>query len=252
MEVFKDYAYYYNAFYGDKDYKKEAGQVDSLLKKYGQNVNRVINLGCGTGRHDIELSKIGYHCAGVDLSSSMIDIARENTQKEGINIDFDIADIRDYRSDQKYDAVISLFHVMSYQNTNQDIISAFKTARNLLEKDGTFIFDVWYGSGVLTDQPCVRVKKVADEKNEIIRLATPVLHDKENLVDVNYEVLVIEKETGQTRVINETHYMRYFFRPELEYFLKEAGFELIENIDCETLGETDYSSWTSYFIAKAI
>lgn len=46
--------------------------------------------------------------------------------------------------------------------------------------------------------------------------------------------------------------MRYFFRPELEILLKQAGFELVTNIDCNTLEETDYNSWTSYFIAKAI
>ena len=38
MEVFKDYAYYYNAFYQDKDYKTEAEQVDHLLKRYGHNI----------------------------------------------------------------------------------------------------------------------------------------------------------------------------------------------------------------------
>ena len=43
MEVFQDYAYYYNAFYRDKDYKAEALQVDSLLKNYGTNINKIIN-----------------------------------------------------------------------------------------------------------------------------------------------------------------------------------------------------------------
>lgn len=38
MQIFQDYAYYYNAFYWDKDYKAEAAQVDSLLKKYGSNI----------------------------------------------------------------------------------------------------------------------------------------------------------------------------------------------------------------------
>lgn len=46
--------------------------------------------------------------------------------------------------------------------------------------------------------------------------------------------------------------MRYFFRPELEWILKNAGFELIENLDCKTLEETSFDSWTSYFIARAI
>ena len=43
MEVFQDYAYYYNAFYQDKDYTAEAKQVDELLKKYGENVKNIIN-----------------------------------------------------------------------------------------------------------------------------------------------------------------------------------------------------------------
>ena len=43
MEVFQDYAYYYNAFYQDKDYKMEAGQIDILLKKYGNKIKNVMN-----------------------------------------------------------------------------------------------------------------------------------------------------------------------------------------------------------------
>lgn len=60
METFQDYAYYYNAFYQDKDYKAEAAQIDGLLKKYGSNISAIINYDCGTGRHDIELFKMGY------------------------------------------------------------------------------------------------------------------------------------------------------------------------------------------------
>ena len=78
------------------------------------------------------------------------------------------------------------------------------------------------------------------------------MHDKENMVDVCYEVLVINQKTNIVKKIEETHHMRYFFRPELEYFLQQAGFELICNLDCNTLEETDYGSWTSYFIARAV
>lgn len=88
MEVFQDYAYYYNAFYKDKDYKAEAGQVDLLLKKYGNGIGKIINFGCGTGRHDIELSRLGYQCSGMDMSPAMIELARENAGKEGVEIAF--------------------------------------------------------------------------------------------------------------------------------------------------------------------
>lgn len=105
---------------------------------------------------------------------------------------------------------------------------------------------------MLSDPPVVRVKEVKDDKYKLLRIARPVMHDKTNVVDVMYEVMVIDKETGCTRTINETHNMRYFFRPELEFYLKQSEFELIDNLDCSTLGETGYDSWTSYFVARAI
>ena len=251
METFQDYAYYYNAFYKDKDYAKEARQIDEILKKYGKNIHSVINYGCGTGKHDIELSRIGYSCTGIDLSETMIEVAKQNSKNEEKKIDFSVADIRKFEPEKKYDAVISLFHVMSYQNSNEDIRAAFQSARKALERDKLFLFDLWYGPGVLTDPPVVRVKEVEDAQYRLIRIARPVMYDERNIVDVNYEVLIIDKRTNITKTIKEVHSMRYFFRPELEILLQQAGFELMANIDCNTLEETDYNSWTSYFIAKA-
>jgi len=252
MEVFQDYAYYYNLFYKDKDYKAEAETVDHILKKYNPRIKSIIDFGCGTGRHDIELTKLGYHCKGIDMSNLMIDIAKKNADVDGENIEFQVADIRNYNIVKRYDAVISLFHVISYQNTNDDVLNAFRSARRMLEEtNGYFLFDVWYGPGVLSDKPSVRVKEIEDEENRLIRIARPDMHDKDNLVDVNYEVLIISKETNRVQTINEKHNMRYFFRPELEKLLTEAGFKLLDNFDCQTLEGTDYNSWTSYFIAKA-
>lgn len=252
MDTFKDYAYYYNAFYRDKNYNAEATQINYLMKKYGTNISKIINFGCGTGKHDIELTRLGYQCTGIDVSSLMIDIARENALQEKLSIDFGIEDIRRYEPQLQYDAVISLFHVMSYQTKNDDILSAFQSARKSLKSGGVLLFDVWYGPGVLSDKPSVRVKEIEDEENRLVRIAKPTMHEKENIVDVCYEILVIHKETGNTRVINEVHNMRYYFRPELELLLKCAGFELIDNLDCQTLGKTSFDSWTSYFIARAI
>lgn len=252
MEVFQDYAYYYNAFYLDKDYKVEDQQVDILLQKYGKNINKIINFGCGTGRHDIELSRMGYQCTGIDMSSTMIEIAEKNADKVEELINYSVADIRTYKPKEKFDAIISLFHVMSYQTDNKDVLSAFSSARNTLNKGGLFLFDLWYGPGVLSDKPVVRVKEVEDNNYRLIRIAKPVMDDKRNVVDVCYEVLVIDKKTNEIKTIEEVHHMRYFFRPELEFYLKESGFELLDNLDCMTLDKTSYNSWTSFFVAKAV
>ena len=173
-------------------------------------------------------------------------------KRGGAEISFSVADIRKYETVRKYDAVISLFHVMSYQNSNEDILHALISARKALELGGIFLFDVWYGPGVLSDKPAMRVKEVEDEKNRLIRIARPVMYDKENKVEVQYEVFVVNKKTNEIKTIQEVHSMRYFFRPELELLLQEAGFELMDNLDGQSLQETNYDSWTSYFIAKAI
>lgn len=86
MEVFQEYAYYYNAFYRDKNYQEEAEQIDTLLKRYGENVTKLINFGCGTGRHDMELVKMGYACTGIDMSPMMIELAREQVKEAGVEL----------------------------------------------------------------------------------------------------------------------------------------------------------------------
>lgn len=252
MEVFKDYAYYYNAFNGDKDYKREAEQVDYLFKKYENKVLKIIDFGCGTGKHDVELEKLGYSCTGIDISSSMIDIAKDILKQENGKVSFFVDDIRTFETKEKFDAVISLFHVISYQITNQDIISTFMAARRILDVGGLFIFDVWYGPGVLSDKPCVRVKEIENDKDKLIRIARPIMYDKKNVVDVSYEIIIINKNTGLTKIIRENHIMRYFFTPELDFLLNKSGFELIDNIDSKTFEKTNYNTWTSHFVAKAI
>ena len=251
MEVFKDYEYYYNLFYGDKDYSHEAEQVKKLICEYGGNneVSTILDMGCGTGKHDFELCKLGYQTSGIDLSSEMINVANEAKKDSNDSPNFEVADIREYEPDKKYDAVISMFHVMSYQNENEDVMKAFQTAAKALNAGGLFIFDAWYGPGVLTDKPTVRVKQVEDGQNIVIRYANPIMHVDKNVVDVCYDVLVIEKEDYTVKEIKEVHNMRYFFAPEISLMLESAGFTLLACLDCGTLKETDFSSWTAYFVA---
>lgn len=252
MEVFKDYAYYYNLFYGDKDYVHEADLVKKLICEYvggDKEISTILDMGCGTGKHDFELCKLGYRTNGIDLSSEMIEIANRSKENSCYYPDFEVADIRDYEPVRKYDAVISMFHVMSYQNKNEDVMKAFQTASKALDAGGLFIFDAWYGPGVLTDKPAVRVKQVEDDNNTVIRYANPIMHVDKNVVDVCYDVLIIDKVNGTAKEIKEVHNMRYFFAPEIELMLETTGFTLTACLDCNTLKETDFNSWTAYFIA---
>ena len=161
-----------------------------------------------------------------------------------------MADARTVRLGRKFDAVTALFHVMSYQTTNADLKAAFDTAKAHLEPGGVFVFDCWYGPAVLTLRPSVRIARFEDEHNAVTRLAEPVMHPNQNLVDVNYQVLIKNKHSGALEELRETHTMRYLFQPEVSVHLDAAGFELEESVEFMTDGQLGFTTWTAVFVAR--
>lgn len=218
----------------------------------GQAAGRLLNIGCGTGRHDDSLVKLGYTVTGIDQSETMLKIAKDENRALFPRVKYYQADARTFQMDQKFDAVISLFHVMSYMNTNEDLMNALQSVRKVLEKGHVFLFDAWYGPGVLTDKPSVRVKYAENSQLKMIRIAQPVMHDKDNIAEIKYEVTVIDKETHVASIMNETHKMRYFFKPEVDLMLEQSGFKLLDILDARDLCDTGYDTWTCYFAALAV
>ncbi len=246
MSVFGECAEFYDAIYQDKDYMSEARTVDCLLKKYGDGIQSLLVFGCGTGKHDRCLEKLGYRIHGIDLSEEMIRVAK----KASPQIKYEVGDIRSYETSEKYDAVISLFHVMSYQATNEDIKNALKSAHNSLNNGGLLLFDVWYGPGVLTDRPSKRIKEVLLGNRHLKRIATPRMHPNENIVDVKYDFIINNEINEKIADFTEEHHMRYFFKPEMEEYLHSSGFKLIDCIDCKACNKPTFGSWTCFFIAR--
>jgi SAM-dependent methyltransferase len=253
LSIFGTYSRYYNLLYKDKNYTGETDYVHHLIKKYQPNAKNILDLGCGTGRHDILLAQRGYEITGVDMSEEMLAVA--NSQLLSINpkpsyINFIRDDIRAVRLSTTFDVVISLFHVMSYQTTNNDLTAAFATARAHLKEKGIFIFDCWYGPAVLTDRPAVRVKRLEDEEVHVTRIAEPVMHPNQNLVDVNYHVFVKEKASGKVEELKETHRMRYLFLPEIDLLLRKTGMEIIESSEWMTGREPGFDTWGVCFVVR--
>ena len=220
--VFDAYARYYDLLYRDKDYAAEAKYVAARIREHAPQAKRILELGCGTGVHAEHLARLGYIVHGVDLSEAMI--ASAEARKVFLQADiagrlsFGLGDVRTVRTGETYDAVISLFHVMSYQTSNADLEAAFETASVHLSPGGLFLFDFWYGPAVLMQRPEVRIKRLEDDDIKVTRIAEPVMHVNENVVDVNYAMLIEVKATGKVEAVQETHRMRYLFLPEIARF----------------------------------
>lgn len=222
-KVFDSYAHYYDLLYRDKDYAAEAEYVAANIRRDVPTAKRILELGCGTGGHAVHLAKMGYFVHAIDLSETMLSCAMDRKANLPPDIasrlSFDKGDVRTVRTGEMYDAVISLFHVMSYQTTNTDIDAVFETASLHLTSGGLFLFDFWYGPAVLSEKPAVRVKRLENEHIEVTRIAEPELKPNESTVDVNYTLFVKDKLTGTIEQTTESHKLRYLFLPELQSFL---------------------------------
>jgi SAM-dependent methyltransferase len=252
-DVFDAYAAYYDLLYRDKDYPVEAEYVRSLLRRQGVARGDILELGCGTGKHAEQLVRLGYCVQGIDLSPSMVQIARQRAPADlATRLQFNVGDARSTRLATRFDAVISLFHVVSYQSTNDDLAAMLATAAAHLKVGGVFVFDFWYGPGVLTDPPTARVKHLEDGVIQVTRTAKPTLLENENVVDVHYNVLVTQNRNGVTSGIEETHRMRYLFLPELKFMLQAAGMEMVRAERWMSEEELGCGSWQAVVTARRL
>ena len=123
------------------------GECDFIEKEIEFNKKiRILDIGCGTGRHSIELTKRGYNVTGVDLSESMLKRAKEKTLKENLNIDFRKQDARNLTFKNEFDLVIMLcegsFPLMETDEMNFRILQG---ASNALKEKGKLIFTTLNG-----------------------------------------------------------------------------------------------------------
>jgi hypothetical protein len=86
---------------------------------------------------------------------------------------------------------------------------------------------------------------------KIYRIATPVMHSNENIVDVNFEVFIEDKMNSKVNKIQETHRVRYLFLPELQFMLQGIGFTVIDTLEWMRLDKgLSFTSWNGVLVAQ--
>lgn len=255
MTVFGDYARYYNLLYADKPYAKEVDFVLSCLSQAGAKPRTLLDLGCGTGRHALEMAQRGVSVTGVDMSETMLSMGKTAladcpAAQAACLPAMQYGDARTVRLGKTFDAVTSLFHVMSYQTTEDDALAVLTTAREHLKQGGMFLFDFWYGPGVLTDPPTNRERVLEDAHTRIERTATPVHHVADNVIDVQYHITLTDKSSGVQSRIEEVHSMRYWFMPELRHLAKLVGFAVNAEGAWMQDSAADLGTWNAWMLLQ--
>lgn len=86
------------------------GEVESLIELTEVRPGaRILDVGCGPGRHALELASRGFEVVGIDISETFIDLAGAAAAEQGLdNVTFEVADARSLSFADEFDLVISL------------------------------------------------------------------------------------------------------------------------------------------------
>ena len=252
--VFQKYAQYYDLLYQDKDYQGETDYISSLIIKHHPETKKILEFGSGSGIHGRLLGDLGYQVSGIERSQQMIDLGNKKAELNNANSTFNcvLGDCTETFIDNDFDTVISLFHVLSYQTSNESITAMLYNAYKQLKPGGIFIFDFWYAPAVWNYRPTLRVKKVENSELKITRIAEPECCEDKNRVNVNYLTFVEDLSIGQISKIQETHEMRAFDLDEITQFSSSAGFEVIQSEAWVTKESPSSKTWGVCSIVRKI
>ncbi len=225
-------------------------EVDFILS-YGTN-NKILDFGCGQGRHSIELLKRGYDVKGIDFSQRNIDIAKEELSKcecfSARDSIFVCDDVRNYSDNIKYDKVICLFDVIGSFPTDEENEKIIYNANQLLTDDGIFMLSVM--NMELTETLILSQNKGRIEvDSDILRKLPPsnTMQNSGNIFDAKYLALdtdtdlIYRKEQFFGDTILPAEYVirdKRYRRKEIIDILNKYNFEIVD-IRCVQAGHFD-------------
>ena len=214
--------------YGEK-YDKEVftqgtmGECDFLEKELNADKNlKILDVGCGTGRHTIELTKRGYDVTGIDLSESQLERARKKAAQQHLEIDFQQQDARDLPFEDEFDVGIMLceggFPLMETDEMNFEIL---KNVTKSLKENGKFIFTTLNGLFPLLHSVEKFLAAESEEGNATYRSNTFDL-----MTFRDYNITELEDDDGNKKTLKSNE--RYYVPSEITWLLKSLGYQKID------------------------
>lgn len=199
------------------------GECDFIEKEVNSDKSlKILDVGCGTGRHAIEMSKRGYFLTGIDLSETQLIRARGKAKSNNLNIDFQKQDARNLPFNNEYDIAIMLceggFPLMETDEMNYEIL---KSVTKSLREHGQFIFTTLNGLFPLYHSVEEFCASETEEGNATYRSNTFDL-----MTFRDHNVTEFEDDFGNKKMLECNE--RYYVPSEISWMLKSLGYKKID------------------------
>lgn len=218
--LFEDYALNYD---NESFTRGTAGECDFIERELNSDRSlRILDVGCGTGRHSIELTRRGYNVTGIDLSESQLKRAAQKASEENLKIDFQKHDARNLPFNSEFDVAIMLceggFPLMETDEMNFEIL---KNVSRALKTESRFIFTTLNGLFPLYHSVEKFCNSDSAEGNATYRSNTFDL-----MTFRDHNITEATDDNGNKKVLDCNE--RYYVPSEITWLLKSLGFQKID------------------------
>jgi SAM-dependent methyltransferase len=219
--LFSESTQLYDFIYSEfKDFEAEAARVATLLKEKCPSARRILDVGCGTGRHAAALiAEHGFSVDGLDIESGFLDIARERCP-EGR---FFRGDMASFDLGSTYDAVLCLFSSIGYVRTLERLTMAVRSIRRHVAPGGVAVIEPWFTPEVFRGG-AVHMTIVDREDLKISRVNRTEIRGRVSWMEFQYLVA----DHSEIRHLREVHELGLFTQTEMLEALHAGGFPEVD------------------------
>lgn len=220
--VYKQFASIYDELMKHAPYDQWTKFTEEIIKQYQIPVERIVDLGCGTGEVTIRLGKLGFDLTGIDQSNEMLTIAFNKSIEQGLNIQWLLQDIRKLSGFTDIDVFVCYCDVINYITDLDDVKEVFQRVYHSLKKNGIFIFDfhsIDYVDQFLSD------KTFADVTDELTYIWECERGERKG--EMFHYLTFFQKVRELYIRFDEVHHQRTYPLKDYQRLLENCGFQKI-------------------------
>ncbi|MFX1464960.1 MAG: class I SAM-dependent DNA methyltransferase [Promethearchaeota archaeon] len=217
IRSYEKFSEFYDLVTPDEFYIDYFEFILKILKEINFNPKKILDLACGTGRLTKNFLDKGYDIEGLDISASMLEIAKKRGLKvyQSNMVDFNIG--------QKYDLIISTYDSLNYILQESNLKKCFNSINKHLNQEGFFIFDMNSEFKINKILPEYKADYYEFQDAELIWLNN---HEPDLWIG---EIILFKKtKDGKFDRFCEKYVEKAYKLTKVKKLLEQANFEILE------------------------